>query len=44
MATADVRPEPPGWLAPYVVREVTDEGEYVNANLARPATAADGAG
>lgn len=27
----------PSWLAPYVVREVTDEGAYVNANLARPA-------
>jgi CYTH domain-containing protein len=25
----------PGWLAPYVVREVTDEPEFVNARLAR---------
>lgn len=33
----DAVAEPPSWLAPYVVREVTDEKEYVNANLARPA-------
>ncbi|MGW8282684.1 MAG: CHAD domain-containing protein [Gemmatimonadota bacterium] len=26
---------PPEWLAPYVVREVTDEPEYLNVNLAR---------
>lgn len=25
----------PGWLGPLVVRDVTDEAEYVNANLAR---------
>jgi len=25
----------PEWLAPYVVREVTEESEYVNINLAR---------
>lgn len=25
----------PEWLAPYIVRDVTDEAEYVNANLAR---------
>lgn len=25
----------PGWLEPWIVREVTDEGEYVNARLAR---------
>ncbi len=25
----------PGWLAPYVVREVTGEPEYVNVNLAK---------
>lgn len=25
----------PGWLAPYVVREVTEEPEYLNVNLAR---------
>lgn len=25
----------PGWLAPFVVREVTDEDQYVNLNLAR---------
>ncbi|MFO7588309.1 MAG: CHAD domain-containing protein [Gemmatimonadota bacterium] len=28
-------PEIPGWLAPFVVREVTDEPEYLNVNLAR---------
>ena len=28
-------PELPEWLAPYVVREVTNESEYVNLNLAR---------
>lgn len=27
--------EVPGWLKPYLVREVTDEAEYVNLNLAR---------
>jgi CHAD domain-containing protein/CYTH domain-containing protein len=26
--------EPPAWLAPYVVREVTGEAEYLNLNLA----------
>lgn len=26
---------PPEWLAPYIVREVTDDAEFVNANLAR---------
>ncbi|MCU0617146.1 MAG: CHAD domain-containing protein, partial [Gemmatimonadaceae bacterium] len=26
---------PPEWLAPYIVREVTDEAAFVNANLAR---------
>jgi len=25
----------PDWLAPYVVREVTEESEYVNINLAK---------
>jgi len=28
-------PELPAWLAPYVVREVTNESESVNLNLAR---------
>lgn len=28
-------PEPPAWLAPHVVREVTDDPAYVNINLAR---------
>jgi CHAD domain-containing protein/CYTH domain-containing protein len=41
LPAADAAAEPPAWLAPYVVREVTDEGTYVNANLARPADAAD---
>ena len=33
----DPQQEPafPEWLAPYVVREVTNESEYVNLNLAR---------
>ncbi len=31
----DMVPEPPEWLGPYVVRDVTDEPEYLNANLAR---------
>ena len=35
LADAGARPEPPGWLAPYVVREVTGERAYVNAVLAR---------
>ena len=30
-----VVPRIPRWLRPYVVREVTDEPEYVNRNLAR---------
>ena len=30
-----MEPELPEWLAPYVVREVTGEAEYVNINLAR---------
>jgi CYTH domain-containing protein len=25
---------PPDWLAPYIVREVTGEPEYLNVNLA----------
>lgn len=29
------QPELPEWLAPYVVREVTNESQYVNLNLAR---------
>lgn len=28
-------PEPPGWLAPWVVQEVTGEAEYLNLRLAR---------
>jgi CYTH domain-containing protein len=41
LPSADTPAPPPEWLAPYVVREVTDEGTYVNANLARPADAGD---
>jgi CHAD domain-containing protein/CYTH domain-containing protein len=33
---ADAAAEPPEWLAPYIVREVTGESEYVNYNLGRP--------
>jgi CYTH domain-containing protein len=36
LPSAEVNPMPPAWLAPYVVREVTDEAEFVNVNLARP--------
>ncbi|MEM9073950.1 MAG: CHAD domain-containing protein [Myxococcota bacterium] len=32
---ADIVPPIPGWLAPYLVREVTGEDEYVNVNLAQ---------
>lgn len=35
LPSPDVVPDIPEWLAPYVVREVTMEAEYVNANLAR---------
>ncbi|MCL7972422.1 MAG: CHAD domain-containing protein [marine benthic group bacterium] len=35
LPSEDVKPKLPDWLAPYVVREVTDEPEYVNINLAR---------
>jgi len=35
LPSADIVPEPPAWLAPYVVREVTGEPEYLNVNLAR---------
>jgi CHAD domain-containing protein/CYTH domain-containing protein len=34
LPSEDVNPKLPDWLAPYVVREVTGESEYVNANLA----------
>jgi CYTH domain-containing protein len=36
LPSAELNPTPPAWLAPYVVREVTDEAEFVNVNLARP--------
>jgi CYTH domain-containing protein len=29
------RPDFPAWLAPFVTREVTDDRQYVNLNLAR---------
>jgi len=35
LPSAGFEPELPGWLTPYVVREVTDEPEYLNVNLAR---------
>lgn len=35
LLSADRDPVPPAWLAPWVVREVTEEGEYVNLNLAK---------
>jgi CYTH domain-containing protein len=36
LPAADAAVTVPAWLAPYVVREVTDEAAYVNANLAQP--------
>ena len=36
LPTADTAFEVPGWLAPYIVNEVTDDPAYVNANLATP--------
>jgi CHAD domain-containing protein/CYTH domain-containing protein len=35
LPSADTTVELPGWLAPHVVREVTNEAEYKNENLAR---------
>lgn len=35
LPSEDARPELPEWLAPYVVREVTGDPEYLNVNLAR---------
>ncbi|MBZ0118758.1 MAG: hypothetical protein K8H88_17285, partial [Sandaracinaceae bacterium] len=35
LASADEPVEIPEWLAPYVVRDVTDEDAYVNLNLAK---------
>ena len=35
LASEDVKPRLPEWIAPYVMREVTDESEYLNINLAR---------
>jgi CYTH domain-containing protein len=35
LPSADAAAEPPEWLAPYIVRDVTDEPEYQNVNLAR---------
>jgi adenylate cyclase len=39
LPAADTPVHFPDWLAPYVVREVTDEGAYTNAQLARESTA-----
>jgi CHAD domain-containing protein/CYTH domain-containing protein len=35
LPTPNAAAELPDWLAPYVVREVTEESEYVNINLAK---------
>jgi CHAD domain-containing protein/CYTH domain-containing protein len=35
LAEAKSEMEPPKWLSPLIVREVTDEAAYVNVNLAR---------
>jgi len=35
LPSADHEARLPNWLAPYIVREVTDEPEYLNVNLAR---------
>ncbi len=35
LASPTETPDPPAWLAPYVEREVTDESEFVNFNLAK---------
>ncbi len=35
LPSADHESPPPGWLEAYIVREVTDEPEYLNVNLAR---------
>lgn len=35
LSSADQASEPPDWLEPLVVRDVTDDPEYLNVNLAR---------
>lgn len=35
LSSADQASEPPDWLEPLVVREVTEDPEYLNVNLAR---------
>jgi CYTH domain-containing protein len=35
LASADQEASPPDWLEPLIVREVTDDPEYLNVNLAR---------
>jgi CYTH domain-containing protein len=35
LKSPDANPAPPAWLAPFVVRDVTGEPEYLNLNLAR---------
>lgn len=35
LPSADMQPTLPAWLAPFVVRDVTEESTYVNQNLAR---------
>ncbi len=34
LPAADAAAPPPAWLAPHIVREVTDEPEYTNAEIA----------
>jgi len=35
LPSVETKVDLPEWLKPYVVREVTDEAEYVNLNLAK---------
>jgi CYTH domain-containing protein len=35
LPSEDTAVEPPEWLRPHIVRDVTDEPEYQNVNLAR---------
>ena len=35
LPAADTPVEPPAWLAPHIVREVTDDPDYLNFRLAR---------
>jgi CYTH domain-containing protein len=44
LGSADERLEMPAWLAPFVVREVTEEPAFRNSELARRAGLLGGAG